>query len=131
MEWAFSVQVSPPPETVIVVTEAPPLVATRATRRLPAGGVKLAVVSVVAVVVLATAGADPFSAVVPRTSSRETEPGVDGAEKPTETPVPEVVVPVDLQVPYRSPLVASAMLSIVVVFALAVYDVFAPLVAAP
>jgi hypothetical protein len=59
---------------VVPVVPAPWLHATIATRRLPAGGVKLAVVTVVAEKVSTTAGDDPSSVIVPeaRISSRAT-----------------------------------------------------------
>ena len=119
-------------ETVIVVVPAPPSLPTSATSSEPDGGVNDAVVTVVALVVDTTAGAEPSSVRVPfcSTSSTAAPPDLPFVA-PIDVAPGELVVAVALNVPYRSPFVASAMLSISVVLPLAVSDEFCPIVHAP
>ncbi len=132
MALTFSVQVRPPPLTVIVVTPPPPSLLTIATSSDPGGGVNAAVTTVTADVVDTTGGADASSASVPavRISSSATPLAAVGVVEPTVTAPGVPVRAVVLHVPYRSLLTASAMLSIRVVDAFAVYAVL-PVISDP
>jgi|ERR1035438_2790471 hypothetical protein len=107
--------------TVMVTVPTPPSEATMATRRLPGGGTKSGLLTVVADVVEALAGEEASSAMVPAgvISASATLP-VSEVVAPTVTdpgvPVAEVV----RQVPYVDPFVASLTSSSRVVLAAAV-----------
>lgn len=92
-----SVQVRPPPDTVIVTVPVEPSEETRATSSDPAGGVKAAEVIVVAVSVSATAGDDASrDGAVPVTAGRISSAAQDPLKEsgePQVNAVPETGAP--------------------------------------
>jgi hypothetical protein len=111
----FSVQVSPPPLTVIVVVPVLPSEGTSATSKLPGGGVKLAVVIGPAPVVETMAGLLRSSVSVPaaRISSIASGPVSAAPDVYPRVAAPAATLSA-LNVVYDSVFVASPMLSAIV-----------------